>query len=325
MRFLVSVLLSCVALATASSLRGYAEHLYEELQGCSYSATCSSGGVSGVCVSISAGCCKGTTTPGLCPGSSDVKCCTNNPCSTPQGSGTCMQTSLCSSKGGQSISGYCTGPSDIKCCVSGGGSGVYGVDISSAQSTSTMSCFKSNGFSFIVPRGYRSSGSLDSNVCTNLKNAQSAGIATRDVYIFPCPTCSKSAYTQMSELVSHLKSNCNSAWSGRVWLDIEGKQYWSSSTSTNKSWYQQLVDSCKTLGVRCGVYTNKNQWSEIFGSTSYTYGNSLPLWYAHYDNKATFSDFSAFGGWSSPHAKQYAGDVTSCGAGVDKNWAASSF
>lgn len=88
--------------------------------GCSYSA-CSAGGVSGVCVSISAGCCSGTVTSNLCPGSSDIKCCTNNHCSTSAGSGTCMQTSLCSSQGGKSIAGYCTGPSDLQCCVKGGG------------------------------------------------------------------------------------------------------------------------------------------------------------------------------------------------------------
>jgi len=34
--------------------------------------------------------------------------------------------------------------------------------------------------------------------------------------------------------------------------------------------------------------------------------------YAHYDNKASFSDFTKFGGWTSPHAKQYAGGVTRC-------------
>jgi len=236
-----------------------------------------------------------------------------------------MQTSLCSSKGGQSISGYCTGPSDIKCCVQGGSSGSYGVDISVAASTSTMSCFKSNGYSFVVPRGYRSSGSVDTNVCSNLKNAQSAGIATRDVYLFPCPTCSRSAAGQLSDLVNHLNSNCKSAWSGRVWLDIEGKQYWLGNTSSNKSWYQQLADACKTYGVKCGVYTNKTQWIDIFGSSSYSYGSSYPLWYAHYDNKPNFSDFSSFGGWTKPHAKQYAGDVTACSVGVDKNWASGSF
>jgi hypothetical protein len=35
--------------------------------------------------------------------------------------------------------------------------------------------------------------------------------------------------------------------------------------------------------------------------------------YAHYDNKKSFSDWTNFGGWTSPHAKQYNGDVTVCG------------
>jgi GH25 family lysozyme M1 (1,4-beta-N-acetylmuramidase) len=240
-----------------------------------------------------------------------------------------MQTSVCKSQGGTSVSGACTGPSDLQCCIGGndnddGGSGSaeYGVDISTTQSTSTMSCFKSNGFgSYIIPRGYKSSGYVDSNVCTNLNNAKSAGIPVRDVYMFPCPTCSKSASSQVNELVSYLKSNCNSGWSGRVWLDIEGSQYWLGSSTSNKSWYESLVDSCKSSGARCGVYSNKSQWQEIFGSSSYSYGSSLPLWYAHYDNNPSFSDFSTFGGWRSPHAKQYKGDTTLCSAGVDKNYA----
>jgi hypothetical protein len=157
-----------------------------DLGSCSYSATCTASGIEGVCVSVSAGCCSGTTTSNLCPGSSDIKCCTNNKCSTPYGSGTCMQTSKCS---GKSYSGYCVGPSDLQCCVSGTPtptSGDYGVDVSSTISTSTASCFKSSGNSFVIPRGYRSSGSVDTAVCTSIKNAASAGIKTRDTYMFPC-------------------------------------------------------------------------------------------------------------------------------------------
>jgi len=52
------------------------------------------------------------------------------------------------------------------------------------------------------------------------------------------PTCSKSAATQMSELVTYLDANCKSQWSGRVWLDIEGSQYWLGSTSSNQAWYK---------------------------------------------------------------------------------------
>jgi len=86
---------------------------------CPDSGGCSAGGVAGACVSVSGGCCSGGTwTKGLCPGSADVECCTGAPCSTPQGSGRCMQASSCS---GRSIPHYCSGPADIECCVSGGG------------------------------------------------------------------------------------------------------------------------------------------------------------------------------------------------------------
>ena len=119
-----------------------------------------------------------------------------------------------------------------------------------------------------------STGAVDTTVCTNLNTAKSLGIPYRDVYMFPCPTCSASAASQMSQLTSYLNSNCASAFSGRVWLDIEGSQYWYSSTSTNKGWYEDLVDSCKTYGVQCGVYSSSSQWSSIFGSSSYSYGAS---------------------------------------------------
>ncbi len=260
-------------------------------------------------------------TSNLCPGSSDIKCCTNNPCSTPQGSGTCKQTSACS---GTSVPGYCTGPSDLQCCVSGSSSKYYGIDLSTAASSSVFSCLKSSGFgTFAIPRGYQSTGKVDSNVCTNLNNAKAGGIGFRDVYLFPCPTCSSSASSQMSSLVSYIKSNCASAWSGRVWLDVEGSQYWTGSTSSNQAWYKALVDSCSSVGTNCGVYSSASQWSSIFGSTSFSYGSNLPLWYAHYDNNPSFSDFSAFGGWSKPYAKQYKGDVSLCGVGVDENYAPS--
>jgi hypothetical protein len=97
------------------------------LGACSYSATCSVSGIEGVCVSVSAGCCSGAVTANLCPGSTDIKCCTSNPCSTPQGSGRCVQASACS---GTPIAGYCVGPTDLQCCVgsapppSGGGAAI---------------------------------------------------------------------------------------------------------------------------------------------------------------------------------------------------------
>jgi hypothetical protein len=41
---------------------------------------------------------------------------------------------------------------------------------------------------------------------------------------------------------------------------------------------------------------------------------------AHYDGSASFGDFGSFGGWSRPAIKQYVGDASECGVGIDKNW-----
>lgn len=158
-----------------------------DLGSCSYQATCTVSGIEGVCVSTSSGCCSGTITSGLCPGSSDIKCCTNNSCSTPQGSGTCMQTSACT---GTSVSGYCVGPSEVQCCISGTppvpDDSEYGIDVCDPVSSSTASCFVNGGKSFIIPRGYHSTGTVDTAVCNTIINAANAGIKTRDTYMFPC-------------------------------------------------------------------------------------------------------------------------------------------
>lgn len=209
-------------------------------------------------------------------------------------------------------------------------SGNLGVDVSATISTTVASCLlSSENIAFVVPRGYQSLGKVDSQVCPSLINAYNAGVKVRDVYMFPCPTCSKSASTQVSELLSHLSSNCKQYWSGRVWLDVEGpSNIWKGSSSANQAFYKELVDACKESGVNCGIYTSASQWQLLFGSDSFAYGSYLPLWYAHYDGKPSFSDFSPFAGWSTPFAKQYVGDTTLCGMSVDldysPNWAASS-
>ena len=48
--------------------------------------------------------------------------------------------------------------------------------------------------------------------------------------------------------------------------------------SLSISLVQNLVDACKSQGVKCGVYSSSSQWSSIFGSTSFSYGSNLPLW-----------------------------------------------
>ena len=60
-------------------------------------------------------------------------------------------------------------------------------------------------------------GAPDDNAIHTIFNARAAGIANVDVYMFPSPTCSKSASEQVDDMVSALKN----ADYGQIWLDIE--------------------------------------------------------------------------------------------------------
>jgi len=182
------------------------------------------------------------------------------------------------------------------------------------------------GYSFGIFRAWHSTGSFDSTACPNIVAAHNNGFTYTDVYMFPCPKCSASAQSQMSNMISGLKSAGCTPTSGqqgksnfgKVWLDIEGTQYWGSQ-SANRDFFNGLLTACKSLGVDCAVYSSASQWNPIFGS-SFTGGSSVPLWYAHYDGSPSFSDFTSFGGWKTPYMKQYNGDKTECGFDVDFNW-----
>lgn len=75
-----------------------------------------------------------------------------------------------------------------------------GYDVSTLISNSSAACFVEGGAKFVIPRGYKSSCAVDSVVCDSLLSAQAAGVKTRDVYLFPSPTCSKSPHDQMEEV-----------------------------------------------------------------------------------------------------------------------------
>jgi len=89
----------------------------------------------------------------------------------------------------------------------------------------------------------------------------------------------------------------------------------------NQNFFNSLVEGCKTSGITCGVYSSASQWNPIFGAT-FTGGSSMNLWYPHYQNppQPNFNDWSSFGGWTKPFAKQYQGTTTLCNVGVDLDW-----
>ncbi len=194
----------------------------------------------------------------------------------------------------------------------------HGVDVSQLFTTSTYTCMKNEGFTFAIPRGYQSFGAVDPHVHANLNNARAAGLAT-DIYMFPCR--GKSANSQVDQMIEGIPSNLY----GMVWIDVETNPSsgcgWGSDHAGNCNYLNELIARIKSHGKAPGIYASRYMWQSIMGSfTACTAPGAHPLWYAHYDNSASFSDFQAFGGWTKPHMKQYQGDTTLCSAGVDKNF-----
>jgi GH25 family lysozyme M1 (1,4-beta-N-acetylmuramidase) len=175
---------------------------------------------------------------------------------------------------------------------------------------------KNAGYSFAVPRAYKSTGAPDAAAPGTVANAWAAGFEHVDVYLFPCKA--QAPAVAVDDCVSFLTSH--SVKFGMLWFDIEGpvSQYWFPSAAQNIAWLQGAVAQAQKRGLTVGIYTSKSQWEPIMGTT--TAFSSLPLWYPHYDGSPSFSDFSAFGGWTKPNIKQFRGDANLCSADVDENF-----
>jgi GH25 family lysozyme M1 (1,4-beta-N-acetylmuramidase) len=194
-----------------------------------------------------------------------------------------------------------------------------GVDVSQLFSQSTYQCMKSSGYNFAIIRGYCSFGGPDHNAVQSLRNAKGAGLIT-DIYMFPCR--GKSATAQVDDMMA----NIDSSLYGMVWIDIEtnpssGCSWTGHDANSNCQFVIDTINRIKSKGKNVGIYASKYMWQSIFGSyTACPNVASQQLWYAHYDGSPSFSDFQPFGGWTKGTIKQYQGDTTLCGAGVDKNF-----
>ena len=196
---------------------------------------------------------------------------------------------------------------------------VLGVDVSQLFSTSTYQCIRSSGYEFAIIRGYCSYGGPDANANQGLRNARAAGLIT-DIYMFPCR--GKSAQAQVNDMFA----NIDSSLYGMAWIDVEtnpspGCSWSGYDANSNCQFVTDLINGIKARGKGVGIYASRYMWQSIFGSLSACPSvASQQLWYAHYDGWASLDDFQPFGGWGHANIKQFQGDTTLCGAGVDKDF-----
>ena len=198
--------------------------------------------------------------------------------------------------------------------------GTVGVDVSQPVSQESWSCLTQPGgqgpIEFAVARVYRSGGSVDPNGAATIRAAREAGIKYVDGYIFPCATCG-SPEAQVNATKAAL--DAAGAIVGMLWYDVETYE-WPADQTANRKFVAGLIEAGDALGVTAGIYSGERSWSAIVGNWTYASDRGMPLWYAHYDGVAAFSDFTPFAGWTAPSIKQYLGSHESCGAGVDYNW-----
>eukprot|EP00806_Schmidingerella_arcuata_P001823 Macronucleus_2645.p1 GENE.Macronucleus_2645~~Macronucleus_2645.p1 ORF type:complete len:237 (+),score=22.63 Macronucleus_2645:1-711(+) len=199
-----------------------------------------------------------------------------------------------------------------------------GVDVSTLVSESTWECLMSPGgegaVEWVSVRALITNGQTDSNAPDTIKNARTAGIKHVSAYILPCVSCGDGA-KQVNDTVYLL--NSNNAEPDMYWYDVAASD-WSTDLKSNQDFIKDMVIKGQSLGITAGVYTSRSNWDKVVGlDWTYPSEQGLPLWYAHNDDTASFSDFEAFGGWTKPIVKQFEKNQQSCGAGLDYDYMSS--
>lgn len=123
---------------------------------------------------------------------------------------------------------------------------------------------------------------------------------------------------------------------GRIWLDIESNPTprcaWRTNHSENCAYMAELVAAAAAAGGKWGVYASIHVWTSIMTTSSdpakctAAAAAGWPLWYPHYQSTPdpSFDDFTPFGGWTAPAAKQYndgGSTPAGCKVSADNNWA----
>ncbi len=112
---------------------------------------------------------------------------------------------------------------------------------------------------------------------------------------------------QVQRAINALLSSPLGAYYTRIWLDCEEEPSVCASFPSASQIVQLLqsaVTQIQNAQFTAGVYTRGSWWQTCTGdSNAFT---SLPLWYANPDgNPDLLTDWSGFGGWYCPSAKQW--------------------
>ncbi|VDO81398.1 unnamed protein product [Heligmosomoides polygyrus] len=198
----------------------------------------------------------------------------------------------------------------------------YALDLAVPVTTSTFQCMRQNLYNVAFIRAYSPSGQgqIDAYACANIQNANAAGLGT-EVYMTPQPNSAKTGAQQFDEMYSNLRnSNINVR---SVWVQVTSPVNWFSTSSSNVNFLNSILSRAGQYGLTVGIYTSVYDWNQITGGA--TVSNAM-LWYWNVygsgpsnETPPNFSDFRAFGGWTSPSVKQFGQVESVCGTTVNRD------
>jgi hypothetical protein len=194
-----------------------------------------------------------------------------------------------------------------------------GLDIALSTTDATFSCFSQQGATFVIVQAYMGYGGVNSNALQNLKNARNRGFQT-DIYMGNCP--GKDAYVQINEMLNAV----DRSYFDTVWVRVEpnsspGCSWTSNSPQKNCQYLRSLINGIQSKGLKAGIFSSPSFWKSAFQTLSYCPEvASVPLWYGADDGQASFTGFSAFGGWSTPSLKMFSYQYTICGQPSNLDW-----
>jgi len=191
---------------------------------------------------------------------------------------------------------------------------VSAVDSSTLVSEATYAKARGEGFTKAIIRGYEEAcgvgGEVDPNFVSSYNNARAAGYTDIDMYWFPC-NGADNACKSYSEQVQEISNtfNAHGMQISTIWIDIEKDaaicNNWNYGTAGNLAQAKDAVAAVRSFGFKFGIYSSPGEWSTVFGSTSVVVDNTVPLWFATYNDVETLTLGTPFGGWTTAVGHQY--------------------
>ncbi|KAF8364028.1 hypothetical protein PRIPAC_90951 [Pristionchus pacificus] len=200
----------------------------------------------------------------------------------------------------------------------------YAVDINQQGTSSNFNCLRQNSYSTVFVRAYKpdGKGAVDTTAVPNINMAYQAGLGI-EVFMTPNPTSSKTATSQVDEVITALTNGGITIRS--LWIQVTSPVNWNKNQATNVNFINTAIQRIRSRGVRPGVYTNNYDWQQITNQAN-NLGSDVMLWYWNVyssgvsgETAPNFTDFRPFGNWNIASVKQFGQYESVCGFTVNRD------